>query len=138
MKLMNKTSLVMEPRASVELDVTGERYRTPVEWQVNPGGIAAFEGVRAEARVKLVQSAQPAAGEITVAIVTGATTLGQVVIDLTGAQSFNRKIPLSGSALETGVPLELVVTGNTAADASTTAEIDAVVDIETPILLTGC
>lgn len=137
MKYAGKSDLVLEPRASVDLGATGVSYSTQKDWRKTLGGLDQL-GVKGELVYKFSRANGAATATVTLSLKTAS---GQVVgsesIDLAQSAVTNGKMLVDLGAVSGGSPLYCEVDVTTA-DAGTTAELDAVLTVETPVIVGGC
>jgi len=137
MRISNKTQFGFEPVATADATATGVQHTTDTAWAVKLGSLAAWTIKTCQWKYKVALNQATAAGAATLNLKAGGTVVGTVAVDLTAGDAVGVvEIDLAGIEGQTRIVMELDVT--TAADAGTVAEIAGALDIETPLIVSGC
>lgn len=141
MEFANKTGLVFDPLPdAVAVDATGAPvYTTPADQRPVLGDLARLRYQRARFRYTVRLNQASGAGAGTVKLTDGSNVLASESLDLSAAQRFTGAFDVDVSAVKGEAGLRLVLDVGTAADAGTTAEVAASLDVVHPVIVTaGC
>lgn len=132
-----KAVLPFEPKMAVNMAAIAATA-TPANLQPNLGPLAALTYKPTRMRYLIRLSAAPTVGAATLNLKAGETVIRAEAVSLVGVTTISNSVAvdLSSVAGETPLSVELDVTA--AADAGITATLDAVLDVEQPVTLTGC
>lgn len=134
-----KTVFPFEPlRAGIALDAVATPYTTRADFQEKLADLARLSYIKATARYVLRLSAGSAAGEATIALTDGDTTIYSDVVNLTAGTVFSDSADIDVSGVNGGSLLRWTVTVGTAGDASLTGEFAGHVSVESPLVIGGC
>ena len=138
MQFATKGSLTFEPRAAVNLATSGVNYTTPLAWRAALGGLALINGVTAHLKYRLATSGGAGTAEATVRVKTsGGTILHEEAVSVASDAVVNGKVQVDVGAVSGGSPL-LVEVEVTTAVTGMAGELDAVMEVETPVIAGGC
>ena len=134
-----KSDLQFAPRQIVNLGAVDNVATTPDSWQKTLGGLALINGTRGELLYKFEREGGAAQAGATLVLKTAS---GQVLgttgeIPLPASSDAFGKLTVDLGGISGGSPILCEVTVNTA-DAGTTARFDAVLSVETPVVIGGC
>ncbi len=134
----SKTQLKFEPSAKIDMGAVAVAYTTPGAWRHTLGGLSLINGVKAELKYRMERD--PGAGTVnfTVRVKTAAgVILHEESQSLTAGATLNNAAQIDVGAVSGGSPL-LVEVEVTTADAGTTATLDALIEYESPVIISGC
>lgn len=135
-----KSQFGFEPRAAaVPVDaVNASAYATPAAFQESLDDLARLSYLKGALRYKVAQSAKPAAGAATLKLTDGVTDYASVALALSSAAVLTGALDVDLSAISGQTKLQMVLDVTTAADAGTTASVDAQMEVTMPLMLSGC
>lgn len=139
MKLSSKAVLPFDPLpVAAAADATGVIYTTPAVHRYSLGGLAGLDWLRASARVAVRLNQSSAAGTAIVRLKTANGVVHQETVELAAGQNQDIKADLDLSLVSGGALMRWEVEMDSAADASTTAQVFASIEIESPFVVSGC
>jgi hypothetical protein len=140
-KFTVKTQFNFEPNVTaITLDGAPATvaHTTAQPWGPTLGDLAFIPYRRALARYKISTSALATVGSITFDVVAGGVVRGSKEIDLTAGANQSGQIPVDLATVAGETPVYVRVTINESADSGVTMQLDAALDIEVPLIVSGC
>lgn len=126
------------PRASVSLDSAGVQHTTPSPWRKMLGGLANIGGTRSELKYSFDRPDGSGTATVTLTLKTATgAVLGSESIDLPPSVRTMGKITTDVGGVAGGQQL-LCEVEVTTADATFACDFDAVLNLETPVIVGGC
>lgn len=140
MKFSNKTQFNFDPLSvsGIDLVAAGVAYETAQAHRETLADLARLSDLRAKFRYSIQLNQATTAGVLSVKLMAGVTEVGSATVDpttgtrLTGALD----VDVSEVAGSTALRLELEVV--TSCDAGTTGAVAVALDVEHPVIITGC
>lgn len=132
-----RSALHFEPgeSAAFAVDITGNQYTTPNGAEVTLKDLARLKYVEGVLRFRLSLSAADSVGVAVVEVKALGNVLGSKTITFDGESVYRGDIVVNLQGLGGGAPLTIEVNGTTAAAASVTASLAAVLDVEHPLVI---
>ena len=128
-----------EPKAPVPVNaVTVGAYTTTAGFRETLGPLSYLAYKPAKFRVLVRAPDANGAGAITVKLTDGTTDLASVPVDLAAAQVTTVAVDVDLSGVAGASQLRVVVDVGTAADVSTEVTVDAKLEVEQPLVMSGC
>jgi len=135
----HKTRQMMEPSPEVvAVDATGNQYTTPQAWSVKLGGLAHLQVLQGVFVYDVRLSGASTAGAATIELKHGSTVVASKALDLTSAETFKGTIDVDLTGINGAAELVANLNVTAAADASTTAQVFAGIDLTGPLIVSGC
>lgn len=135
----HKTRQMLEPNPeAVALDATGSAYTTPNDWAVKLGGLAHLQILEGRLVYDLRLNQDSAAGEANIELKHGSTVIQSETVDLSAGQRLTGVIDVDLTGINGASKLVASLNVTTAADAGTTAEVFAALDLSGPLVVSGC
>lgn len=134
-----KSIFPFEPKAPVPVDaVTVDAYTTTAGFRETLGPLSYLAYKPATFRVLVRAPEANGAGEITVKLTDGTTDLASVPVNLAAAQVTTVAVDVDLSGVSGAAQLRTIVDVGTAADVSTEVTVDTKLEVEQPLVLSGC
>lgn len=135
----NLTAVPMDPAPpAAALDaIATDVYVTPAQWRVSLGDLARLSYLRARWRAALELSAA-GAGQVTVRLTDGATTLASWVVDTSAGVIQHQDAEVDLAAVSGTAALRLALDVDTAAPGGTTGRLWGALVLEHPLVIGGC
>lgn len=131
------TNLGFEPKMGAAMDAVATTA-TPINMQPKLGPLANLSYKPTSWRYLVRLSSAPTVGTASVRLMAGATVIKSQDLAIVGATAISDNVPVNMSAVAGETPLSVEVDVTGAADAGITATVDAWLDIEQPLTITGC
>lgn len=140
MKFANKTQFNFDPLtvSGIDLVTTGVAYATDPAHRETLADLARLSDLRAKFRYTLALNQATAAGVVQVKLMAGTTEVHAVTVDPTASQRLTGAVDVDISQVAGATALRLEVEVSTSCDAGTTGTVGGVLDVEHPIVITGC
>jgi hypothetical protein len=138
MKISAKNQIMLEPSANVDLATEGVNYTTPDAWAVRLGRTALWNEKEAYFKFKLQLNQASSAGVAVVKLTAGTNVISETTLDLTDSEAFNSRVYVDLAGIEGQTLIKASVEVTTAGQASTSGVLDCVLEIESPLILSGC
>lgn len=132
-----KTFLPFEPKMPVPMDTVAQTD-TPENMRPTLGALSQLTYKPTTWRYMVKMSAAASQGTAEITLLAGATVIRTDTYQLSGLFTFSNQVPVDLSQVQGEQPLSTRVNVTAAADAEITATVDSVVDVETPLSVTGC
>lgn len=137
MLITNKSHLMLEVGRSTAaaVDSTGDAYTTPSKLRATLGYLALSRIIAGKCKGTLRLDASSSAGSADVELRDGAgNVLGSETVDLSSGTETPFNFDVDLSALDYGTKLLMALNVTAAADAGRTAQLDAAIEVEVPIV----
>lgn len=129
---------VFEPKMAINATAVAET-KTPAGLAVKLKTLASLSYVQPVFKYLLRLNQATAGGTANINLYAGATVVGQIAnVDLSTATEFSGSLDVDLSSVAGSTPITAAVDITGAADAGTTATLDAALDIDLPIINTSC
>lgn len=141
MEFANKTQLGFDPLPeAVAVDATGTPvYTTPADLRPRLGDLARLRYQHGEFRYVLTLNQSTAGGSGTVKLTDGATVIASEAVDLSTGTRHTGSLEVDLADVAGGSRLRLELDIDAAADAGTTAQLAAALEVTHPIIVqAGC
>lgn len=132
-----KIRLPFEPKMAVAMDAV-QQTQTPEAIRPTLGTLAALRYTPARIAYNLKLSSAPTTGAATVRIFAGATEIASSSVAIVGATEIGGSFDVDVSEVKGQTKLSAAVDVTSAADAGITATLDAFLDVDLPVVNSGC
>ena len=124
-------------RMTAALDATGTTI-TPEPLRPKLGPLAALDYTPVEFRYHAALSSAPSQGSVTVRLKADGTTIREETVDLNGVSELGNSIQVSLAGVDGAARLATEIEVTAAADSGITAELQSVIAVEQPVVISGC
>lgn len=135
--IAGKSVLPFEPKMNVAMDAIAATD-TPENLRPTLGPLSQLTYKPTTWAYLVRLSANPTIGTAEVKLLAGATVIRTDSYALNGVASLSNRVSVDLSQVSGEQPLNVQINVTAAADAGITATVDSVVDVETPVSVTGC
>lgn len=140
MKFANTTQFNFDPltASGVDMVTAGTAYTTDAAHRETLGDLARLSDLRGTFRYSLALNQATAAGVVAVKLMAGTVELASEELSASTGTRFTGAVEVDVSQVAAGTAIRVEVDVDTSCDAGTTASIGAALNIEHPVVITGC
>ncbi len=140
MKFANKTQFNFDPLSvsGIDLVTAGDAYETDANHRETLGDLARLSDLRAKFRYSLELNQATTAGVLNIKLMAGTVELHAFQVDASTGTRFTGVAEVDVSEIAASTAMRVLVNVGTSCDASTTGTIAAALNIEHPVVITGC
>jgi len=132
-----KIRLPFEPKMAIAMDAVAQT-QTPDPIRPTLGTLAALRYTPAKFAYNLKLSTAPTTGAATVRLYAGATEVASASVAIVGTTEIGASFDVDLSDVKGQAKLSAAVDVTGAADAGITATLDAFLDVDLPVVNSGC
>lgn len=140
MEFAQKNHYQFDPKrpSGLVMDAAATAYTTPAVFGVKLAGLVTMKYLTASLPYRLELNQASAGGSADIQVKAGGAVLGSATVDLSSGTDLTGTVDVDLVGVGGAQAITVTVEVTSAADAGTTASLDARLDVETPVVLSGC